>query len=70
MEAKNRIIRIGEVEQLTGRSRTSIWRDEKAGTFPRRVRIGIKAVGWHLSSVLEWVQTREAVYAPHVPDFR
>jgi prophage regulatory protein len=61
MDARDRIIRSTEVERITGRSRVSIWRDEKAGTFPRRVRIGKAAVGWRLSEVMNWLNTREVV---------
>ncbi len=52
-----RILREHEVARLTGRSRVSRWRDEKAGKFPRRVRIGPNAVGWFEDEILEWQES-------------
>jgi predicted DNA-binding transcriptional regulator AlpA len=43
-------------EMLGGRSSTSVWRDERAGKFPKRVRIGSQ-VGWFLHEVLEYLET-------------
>ncbi len=59
----DRIVRLEEVVRITGRSRVSIWRDEKALRFPRRIRIGPEggSVGWKLSEVMQWLNTREVV---------
>ncbi len=54
----DRILRTSEVTALTGKSRTSIWRDERAGTFPRRRQIGAGIVGWLESEVEAWIQER------------
>jgi prophage regulatory protein len=53
-----RILREREVAQLTHRSRVSRWRDERAGRFPRRVRIGPNAVGWFADEIPAWLETR------------
>lgn len=53
-----RIARFPEVRFLTARSRTTIWRLEKAGKFPRRVRCGENSVGWFLDEVLAWLESR------------
>lgn len=37
-----------------------IYRKEKAGTFPRRVRIGHNRVAWVLSEVMDWMRARMA----------
>ena len=50
------ILREKEVIKVVGLSRTSIWRKEKLGTFPRRVKIGDRAVGWLRSSIEEWLR--------------
>lgn len=47
----NRIVRLGEVTRLTGRSRASIYRDMARGRFPRQVSIGPRAVGWRFQDV-------------------
>jgi prophage regulatory protein len=40
------IIRLPEVIRQTGKSRSTIYSDMTAGTFPPQVRIGIRSVGW------------------------
>ena len=62
-EAKSvdRIVREVERRLITGRSRVSWWRDEREGRAPRRVKIGPNAVGWRLSDLIAWVQSRERV---------
>lgn len=41
------MLRLPQVLQKTGyRSHTSIYEAVKAGTFPRPVRLGLRAVGW------------------------
>ena len=64
MEKIDRIVRTKELVLLTGRSRTSIWRDELEGAFPQRIRIGRNAVGWRLSQVMAWLAAREDVQNP------
>lgn len=60
-----RIIRPSEAAKMTGRSKVSLWRDERAGKFPRRVRIGANAVGWRLSEIQAWIAEREIVTGPN-----
>jgi prophage regulatory protein len=50
------IIRLPRVLELTGLSRMSIYRFEKAGKFPKRVTLGENAVGWPLSEVEAWLE--------------
>ncbi len=56
-----RLIRKSEVLEMTARSYSSIYRDDKAGRFPARVRLGPNSVGWYEHEVQEWVQTRQRV---------
>lgn len=53
-----RIIRAKEVQEITGLSRTTLWRMENNGTFPRRVSLGVGSVGWRLSEVKRWITER------------
>lgn len=55
----DRIVREAERKKITGRSSTSWWRDENAGAAPRRVRLGENAVGWRLSELMAWVESRQ-----------
>lgn len=62
----DRIVRPAEQVIITGRSLASIWRDQKAGTYPPKVRIGRNAVGVRLSSLMAWLDSRETVTADNV----
>jgi prophage regulatory protein len=44
-----------EVQRLTSLSRTTIWRLEQQGTFPRRVRLSRNRVGWRAVEILAWM---------------
>ncbi|NEY29908.1 DNA-binding protein [Hafnia paralvei] len=53
-----RVIREAECRQLTGICRTTRYMMEKEGDFPARRKLGGRAVGWLLSEVTEWQQSR------------
>lgn len=57
----DRIRRLPWVMDTCGLRRTSIWRYEKEGYFPKRVKLGSRNIGWRESEVLAWVASREAV---------
>ncbi len=59
MTGIDRIIRAKEVQNLTGLSRTTLWRFENKGQFPRRVSLGASTVGWKLSEVQNWIEERQ-----------
>lgn len=52
------VARLAEVEQLVGLSRSSIYRLESSGEFPKRVKLGQRAVGWPREAVLKWCANR------------
>jgi len=54
----DRIVRAGEVQKITGLSRTSIWRYEKSADFPARVPLGPGSVGWKLSEIEAWLKRK------------
>ena len=54
----DRIMRSKEVQEMTGLSRTTIWRLERVGKFPDRVPLGLSSVGWRLSEVEAWVMKK------------
>lgn len=52
------VLRVKDVVEEYGLSRTSIWRKERTGSFPRRVRLGAgRAVGWLRSDLEAWLKT-------------
>ena len=57
---EDRIIPVTERRQLVPYSDMHIWRMEKAGTFPRRIRLGPNRVGWSLQEVRDWINARKA----------
>jgi prophage regulatory protein len=52
------IIRFPVVQAATGLARTTIWRHEQLGQFPRRRRLGANSVGWVKSEVEHWIRSR------------
>ena len=58
MDESRRILRLPKVLEMTGLSRTSVWRQIKAGTFPKPVKLGPRAVGWRASDIDGWARNR------------
>jgi prophage regulatory protein len=54
------IIRLPQVKARTGRSRSSIYADVKAGGFPSPISIGPRAIGWVESEIDDWIAGRVA----------
>lgn len=61
------VLRTTDVTRLTGLSRTTIWREERAGHFPPRIRLGANSVGWLEDEVLGWIAARPRGMAAEVP---
>lgn len=59
VETTERILKAREIHTMTGLSRTTIWRLENKGEFPFRVSLGGNRVGWRLSEIKHWMDTRE-----------
>lgn len=60
MEVKHWIMRKPEVQKTTGLGDTTIWRLEKDGKFPKRLRLGGNSCGWLSSEVFGWLEERAA----------
>lgn len=58
--SQDQIIRPRNLPTFTGLSKTTIWRLERAGDFPKRVKLSAGAVGYHLTDIQAWLATREA----------
>ena len=52
---------IKQVLELTGLSRTSVWRFEKNGDFPKRRQLGPRRVGYVDSEISNWMESRSRV---------
>lgn len=53
-----KILRKKEVREITGLSDTTLWRLEKEGKFPVRLRLGGGAVGYLEDEVEGWISAR------------
>lgn len=62
--SSDRFLREPEVRRLTGLSRTTRWRLERACQFPRRRQISSNAVAWLASEVQRWIDDRAAASDP------
>jgi prophage regulatory protein len=49
------ILRERDVRAITKLGRTTRWRLERLGQFPRRRQIGANSVGWLRSEIAEWI---------------
>src|ERR1700687_6181057 len=58
VDIPDRIIREPECHQITGLSRSTRWRLERTGEFPRRRRISAGCTGWLASEMAAWVADR------------
>ena len=63
----DRFLRLAEVRNLTGLSATTLWRLEQTGDFPKRCRLGPNCVGWRLTELSDWIDTRPRS-APEKPN--
>lgn len=54
-ETHRKFIRLPNVIESTGLSRSSIYRKVDAGEFPRPVRLGSKSVAWIEAEVQGWM---------------
>ena len=54
------LLRLPEVIRRTGKSRSVIYRDVAAGTFPAPVKIGDRSSAWPSPAVEKWIAERIA----------
>jgi prophage regulatory protein len=56
-------LRLSEVQQIVHYSNVHLLRLEKAGAFPRRIRLGPGRAVWRLDEILAWVESKRAASA-------
>lgn len=54
------IIRLPELQAITGRPRSSLYEDMAAGRMPKPIKLGPRAVGWLRADVEQWLAARVA----------
>jgi prophage regulatory protein len=52
------ILRLSQVKQRTGLSRSTIYSRISEGTFPKQITLGPRAVGFIESEIEDWIQAR------------
>ena len=57
---QDRLVGAKERRRLVPYSDMHIWRLERAGKFPRRIKLGPGRVAWRLSEILSWIDERAA----------
>ena len=55
---RSRLMRLTEVVELTGVSRSTIYRWMANGEFPRQISLGANTVAWLESDVEDWIHRR------------
>jgi prophage regulatory protein len=53
-----KLLRFPAVRERTGLSRTTIWRLERHGEFPKHRRISANTVAWVEDEVSSWIQSK------------
>jgi prophage regulatory protein len=61
--AQIKLLRFPAVRERTGLSRSTIWRLERRGDFPKHHRIAPNVVAWVEQEVLSWIQQRVSAAA-------
>jgi prophage regulatory protein len=56
--ATRRLLRLPEVKEKVGLSRTAIYKLIAAGAFPRQISIGPRTVAWSLDDLEVWIEER------------
>ena len=55
---RDRLIRLPEVESLTGCKKSTIYQMMKEGRFVKPIRYSARMVVWPEAAVLQWIQDR------------
>lgn len=56
----DRLLRRPSVQELTGLTKSTLYRLVSQGAFPLPIRIGSRAVAWRESAVAAWIADRKA----------
>jgi prophage regulatory protein len=54
----NKILKLADVIEITGKCRSAVYLQIREGTFPKQINLGPRAVGWLESEIQEWISLR------------
>jgi predicted DNA-binding transcriptional regulator AlpA len=58
--ANDRLIKLPDVERLTGLRRSAIYERIQRGAFPKSVKVGVRSATWSHAAVQAWISARVA----------
>jgi predicted DNA-binding transcriptional regulator AlpA len=61
------VIRQVELLETLSVSRSTLWRWEKEGLFPPRLRLGPNSIGWKRRDIQKWLKSRKKHFSKHIP---
>jgi prophage regulatory protein len=64
---RDRYIRLNAVQELTGLSRTKIYRKIETGTFPRQILFSKRCARWSEVEVMNWLRDQISFTADRFP---
>ena len=67
--SNDRLIKLPDVEKLTGLRRSAIYERIQRGTFPKCVKVGVRSATWSYVAVQAWISERLAA-DERLPDAR
>ena len=62
------ILRLPEVLQATGLSRSTIYRLVQAGNFPPSLKLTARTIGWYSTDIDSWIAARAATSKDQADD--
>ena len=60
----DRFIGEAEIKKITSLSRSTRWRLERSGDFPKKRKISPNRIAWLESDILEWIEARRISETP------
>lgn len=57
-QTPDRLLRMPEVQRLTGLRRSAIYEQMQRGTFPQSVKVGRRATTWSEAAIQGWIAER------------
>lgn len=58
-EKMSKILRLKQVQEFTGLSRSSIYALLKDGKFPHSIKLSERSVGWYEAEIQGWINSRK-----------
>jgi prophage regulatory protein len=53
-----KLLRFTDVRERTGLSRSTVWRLERRGAFPKHIKVSANIVAWLEEDVIEWIRSK------------